>query len=374
MSQLPFGSVPFRHNLAAYLRRLRAGFVSITFRLSALSARHRRRRNPRGVVEVSITFRLSALSARDGHRDNVKAPVPRLNYLSAQCPFGTLEEALEEAGRGAYQSQLPFGSVPFRHIIRRKPIGEISLTVSITFRLSALSALIDVPFFVSAEVIKVSITFRLSALSAHAAMLVAAYTGSSTSQLPFGSVPFRHVDTAALGSLGEHMSQLPFGSVPFRHHRHHADLQVRDGAVSITFRLSALSARLLWLFSKIKERKESQLPFGSVPFRHSTRAKSGLRVAHGRSQLPFGSVPFRHIEMDGIRYELKPWAVSITFRLSALSALKSSFKLGTWLATVSITFRLSALSAPMSAETMARLPFLASQLPFGSVPFRHPLV
>ena len=142
-----------------------------------------------------------------------------------------------------------------------------AIAVSITFRLSALSARAAVSTG-SFRATSVSITFRLSALSAHAAMLVAAYTGSSTSQLPFGSVPFRHVDTAALGSLGEHMSQLPFGSVPFRHHRHHADLQVRDGAVSITFRLSALSALFGYCLSEadISARLNylsAQCPFGT---------------------------------------------------------------------------------------------------------------
>ena len=38
MSQLPFGSVPFRHSPEEALEETIAGIVSITFRLSALSA------------------------------------------------------------------------------------------------------------------------------------------------------------------------------------------------------------------------------------------------------------------------------------------------------------------------------------------------
>ena len=116
----------------------------------------------------------------------------RLNYLSAQCPFGT-DAVVTIDNVKKLTSQLPFGSVPFRH-----------------------GVLIDVPFFVSADV-----------------------------------------------------SQLPFGSVPFRHELHDAIKVIAKVVVSITFRLSALSAPFPlkndpWQLSGV-----SQLPFGSVPFRHS---------------------------------------------------------------------------------------------------------
>ena len=192
-SQLPFGSVPFRHSrtrssptsrmpsslnylsaqcpfgtLVLWLRNFGAKArlnylsaqcpfgtrrwppelwrssrsVSITFRLSALSAHV-----PRHVVTksggfVSITFRLSALSALSW----VRGWPPRtefqlgLNYLSAQCPFGTDEE---------------------RHPDRRPVL------VSITFRLSALSAQDGFKLGTWLATTYVSITFRLSALSAH---------------------------------------------------------------------------------------------------------------------------------------------------------------------------------------------------------------
>ena len=108
--------MPFRHDI--YLRSEDVDVilsVSITFRLSALSARH-----PSGgsVLErgrVSITFRLSALSALV-QCVNYDRPWwgDSLNYLSAQCPFGTTVKV-------TWLSRHP-------------------MCVSITFRLSALSA------------------------------------------------------------------------------------------------------------------------------------------------------------------------------------------------------------------------------------------
>ena len=89
-----------------------------------------------------------------------------LNYLSAQCPFGT-GRLLRTIRYGESESQLPFGSVPFRHwiVLTRTMIGTRRQRVSITFRLSALSAR------------------SRSARHGQCPLL---------SQLPFGSVPFRH--------------------------------------------------------------------------------------------------------------------------------------------------------------------------------------
>ena len=65
--------------------------VSITFRLSALSAQDSELRcDPSEAVQVSITFRLSALSALTGAVESLAVGnIDGLNYLSAQCPFGT---------------------------------------------------------------------------------------------------------------------------------------------------------------------------------------------------------------------------------------------------------------------------------------------
>ena len=77
------------------------------------------------------------------HWHNVAPEIPyagrRLNYLSAQCPFGTtLEEALEAADPKCLNylsAQCPFGTIAAFADIE----GDLS-EVSITFRLSALSA------------------------------------------------------------------------------------------------------------------------------------------------------------------------------------------------------------------------------------------
>ena len=139
------------------------------------------------------------------------------------------------------------------------------------------------------------------------------------SQLPFGSVPFRHFKAVFKTSfkLGT-WSQLPFGSVPFRHVGARQVCASAVRAVSITFRLSALSA------------------------------------------------PHAHGGWDGTLFQ-----VSITFRLSALSARDARWTPVPALVRVSITFRLSALSALL--RTRGNLPNgrCTSQLPFGSVPFRH---
>ena len=91
-------------------------YVSITFRLSALSALIiNKYRKEHAAMMVSITFRLSALSAlyrRDPTAEELEDK--SLNYLSAQCPFGTDAPAVGKD---------------------REPDR-----VSITFRLSALSA------------------------------------------------------------------------------------------------------------------------------------------------------------------------------------------------------------------------------------------
>ena len=118
---------------------------------------------------VSITFRLSALSAQALRATVAQAGNSRLNYLSAQCPFGTRRTSRED-----------------------QDIGR----VSITFRLSALSALI--PF---ARILEIN---------------------GIESQLPFGSVPFRHLATQRPTStprplcLNYLSAQCPFGtSIPF---------------------------------------------------------------------------------------------------------------------------------------------------------------
>ena len=194
---------------------------------------------------------------------------------------------------------------------------------------------------------------------------------AAESQLPFGSVPFRHAGVCSPGSIVEFESQLPFGSVPFRH-RHPPSIRRHSASsVSITFRLSALSALPIYV------------------------KKADRKVA---SQLPFGSVPFRHTRTDG-RVRMIGVRVSITFRLSALSAHKDLPIYVKKADRVSITFRLSALSArgvsilvrdrpdPSLNYLSAQCPFgtrrpwcpsstvvRSSQLPFGSVPFRHEIM
>ena len=64
--------------------------VSITFRLSALSALVVPFNGVTRQEGVSITFRLSALSAHEMETTGLDGRVVvGLNYLSAQCPFGT---------------------------------------------------------------------------------------------------------------------------------------------------------------------------------------------------------------------------------------------------------------------------------------------
>ena len=265
-SQLPFGSVPFRH---VFKDGFKIGtWLASQLPFGSVPFRH----VPRHVVTKQGGFvGLNYLSAQcpfgtPASRGSAWKSSSCLNYLSAQCPFGT-SSGESRSGRGVARSQLPFGSVPFRHE-RNQPMKNLEHVVSITFRLSALSAR-GTPLSRRSWRLRVSITFRLSALS-------------------------------ALGQwewAGEEISpsQLPFGSVPFRHFSAPARVALISSWVSITFRLSALSAHEIAVADTIRVSQESQLPFGSVPFRH-----------------------------------------------------KGSFKLGTWLATVSITFRLSALSARRS--------------------------
>ena len=166
----------------------------------------------------------------------------------------------------------------------------------------------------------VSITFRLSALSAHRVSWSYDDGPFKASQLPFGSVPFRHDTEGRSIVVPIYKSQLPFGSVPFRHvkSRPSRGLTVPRGlnylsaqcpfgtdeitlddvlpeGVSITFRLSALSAQMEFI-GNVNVLSTSQLPFGSVPFRHDIwDALIAGNVS--ASQLPFGSVPFRHCEI-----------------------------------------------------------------------------
>ena len=140
------------------------------------------------------------------------------------------------------------------------------------------------------------------------------------SQLPFGSVPFRHAALSAsvilrivTRCLNYLSAQCPFGtrgggnSASRRHAR-----------VSITFRLSALSALARTSSSRVMVTLlMSQLPFGSVPFRHladKANEVDAKGLNYLSAQCPFGTVGHH------VRHYGSPVGVSITFRLSALSA------------------------------------------------------
>ena len=166
------------------------------------------------------------------------------------------------------------------------------------------------------------------------------------------------------------LSQLPFGSVPFRHG---GRLRLRGVPcpVSITFRLSALSAHDGPFKAVFKGGFKSQLPFGSVPFRHRSSSLAKSTARGGVSQLPFGSVPFRH--------RLRRPANTHGTELTGLNYLSAQCPFGTRRGPRSaavppyrgpITFRLRALSARV-ARRSRRSVGKSSQLPFGSVPFRH---
>ena len=312
-AQCPFGTDEERHP------DRRPVLVSITFRLSALSAQDGFKLGTwLATTYVSITFRLSALSAHGPGSPGPGRPVGRLNYLSAQCPFGT-----HAGGRN----------------------GVHRYGVSITFRLSALSAriLIDVPFFVAAD--------GLNYLSA---------------QCPFGTAFGKLCGILGLKCLNYLSAQCPFGTHEMRKYRGVTALYV-----SITFRLSALSARWRGDIHERDEHRESQLPFGSVPFRHKNVRVLDKEWLNEASQLPFGSVPFRHTETRKITPP-RWWCTCLNY-LSAqcpfgtlwgretvrkigdsLNYLSAQCPFGTTLTgtirigrrkNVSITFRLSALSA-----------------------------
>ena len=138
-SQLPFGSVPFRHVIEEMEKFVNA-FVSITFRLSALSARRLDASGSGPAKYVSITFRLSALSARcypSGGRlcEGSVSITFRLSALSAQDLPIYVKKADRKVGLNYLSAQCPFGTEEMRPEIQAT--GE---SVSITFRLSALSA------------------------------------------------------------------------------------------------------------------------------------------------------------------------------------------------------------------------------------------
>ena len=139
-SQLPFGSVPFRHTGVKQGSRTRTCMSQLPF--GSVPFRH---------GESGISFKLLG--------------VMRLNYLSAQCPFGTDIRAGRRAGIRP-PSQLPFGSVPFRH-----KVDDSDAAAEAEACLNYLSA-----------------------------------------QCPFGTVGRVHHRRHPPGR-----SQLPFGSVPFRH-------------------------------------------------------------------------------------------------------------------------------------------------------------
>ena len=141
-------------------------------------------------------------------------------------------------------------------------------------------------------------------------------------------------------------SQLPFGSVPFRHFLAEAyELEVTKHGISIAFRLSAFSAQAT-ITEYSKNFRISQLPFGSVPFRHEFTIDDILP--------------------DGVE------GISIAFRLSAFSALTAANPEDVEVCSISIAFRLSAFSARQGASAyLSMRDAWKSQLPFGSVPFRH---
>ena len=167
-------------------------------------------------MTVSITFRLSALSAQVGIACKSKNCRICLNYLSAQCPFGTVvrgASALARRRRLNYLSaQCPFGTFTMTF-----PVVGIAIEVSITFRLSALSAP-DASVSGPAK----SPSICLNYLSA---------------QCPFGTTITLEDDVRAR-SLNYLSAQCPFGTTQTA-----ATDNMPRAWVSITFRLSALSAR-----------------------------------------------------------------------------------------------------------------------------------
>ena len=114
--------------------------------------------------------------------------------------------------------------------------------ISIAFRLSAFSARLEVTVGAQRRQ-AISIAFRLSAFSAHD------YSGWY--------------------------------------------YKMNGDGISIAFRLSAFSAQR-GPHRRPVLRLGSQLPFGSVPFRHDTIMSTKVTKREAVSQLPFGSVPFRH--------------------------------------------------------------------------------
>ena len=114
-SQLPFGSVPFRHGLGT-VKFFRSGVLN----LNCLSAQclFGTPVPPQGRVHgghISIAFRLSAFSALDSEGRTIVVPIYKyLNCLSAQCLFGTRRRTVRADKR--------------------------ELRISIAFRLSAFSA------------------------------------------------------------------------------------------------------------------------------------------------------------------------------------------------------------------------------------------
>ena len=143
--------------------------------------------------QVSITFRLSALSAQRLRGGQALYRRDRLNYLSAQCPFGTRLQGQLQTGYVAVSITFRLSALSAL-LVRKYRNEHAAMMVSITFRLSALSALgFPATRRFTATRRFVSITFRLSALSARCmANSVKFYDGKGQSQLPFGSVPFRH--------------------------------------------------------------------------------------------------------------------------------------------------------------------------------------
>ena len=140
------------------------------------------------------------------------------------------------------------------------------------------------------------------------------------------------------------VSPLPFGVLPFGHIKMTADETEYGQTVSIAFRRSALRPRRA-ATSPARRRPSSPLPFGVLPFGHERR-----RGAHQRC--PAVSIAFR-------RSALRP---PVQRRTDLSSAIH-----------VSIAFRRSALRPQRYWHRPTRWRSW-SPLPFGVLPFGHPLV
>ena len=165
-------------------------------------------------------------------------------------------------------SQLPFGSVPFRHDRARE-----LLATEEDDHLNCLSAQCLFGTLLGVHLLEVR---------------------DDPSQLPFGSVPFRHGVTRQEGVSAKGVSQLPFGSVPFRHEGTEGRrIHWKLSGISIAFRLSAFSAPLEAISCNFDQLGGISIAFRLSAFSAHCSRRLQYVVGWG-SQLPFGSVPFRH--------------------------------------------------------------------------------